>query len=226
MKITVPSALLTTFLFGGGGRGGGIIVRAFSSSSSSVTGRSVMISSRTAAAAAAGGIQAGFKNNGKTTAKYHHYSTTSALRGSAAAPGGVTKVTTTKARPTKLTTTTTTTMMEEMINKTDVFIFDCDGVIWRVREEIFYFDQFTHKLFVYLKNIRDLLYSPERERESPHGEKIMYIMSKIYKCGLCVFVCEKKYGPFFIGDIHTTKRKICSCERTSSVIYTNEHGNK
>lgn len=86
-----------------------------------------MSSSRTAAA---GGIRAGFKNT-KTTANYYHHSTTSALRsGGAAAPGGATIVTTTNARPTKLTTTT---MMEEMISKTDVFIFDCDGVIWRVR---------------------------------------------------------------------------------------------
>lgn len=134
MKITAPSALFTPFLVGGSGRnnGGLGIVRAFSSSYSS-----------SAAAAAAGGIRAGLQTTKgtttTTTTTTNYYSTTLALRGSASAaasPGGQRKVTTTTAhaRPTKLTTSTT--RMEEMINKTDVFIFDCDGVIWRVRGEI------------------------------------------------------------------------------------------
>jgi len=118
MKITIPSALLTTLLLGGSGRNG---ARAFSSSVAAIGG-----------ATRRGSVS----SNAKTAAISYHYSTTSALRSSIAGGTAATTTTANAKRPTRLTTSTT--VKKEMMDKTDVFIFDCDGVIWRVREGIFY----------------------------------------------------------------------------------------
>ena len=159
MKITVPSALLTAFLFGGSGRNGGI-ARAFSSSSYSYS------SSVTAIGGVTRRRSVMSSNTKTTTTTIINYYSTSALRSSASAAG--TRVTTTtNARPTKLTsTTTTTTMMEEMINKTDVFIFDCDGVIWRVRRDTI-FVVLLARVVMFIRNIFKI-YSPWRV---VHGKK-------------------------------------------------------
>jgi len=76
-------------------------------------------------------------SNAKTAAISYYYSTTSALRSSIAGGTAATTTTTNAKRPTRLTTSTT--VKKEMMDKTDVFIFDCDGVIWRVREGYYYF---------------------------------------------------------------------------------------
>jgi hypothetical protein len=114
MKITIPSAILTTLLFGGS-TSSGRVVRAFSTSSSIGLTTTAGVTRTTSSTV----------TNGRSSknANQYYYSAT-ALR--AAQPTGA-KLTT---PPIKLSTSSTT--MEEMIAMTDVFIFDCDGVIWRV----------------------------------------------------------------------------------------------
>ena len=46
--------------------------------------------------------------------------------------------------------------MSQVLDKTDVFIFDCDGVIWRVRAVLYYVCVFKAHCFVHLRS----LYNP------------------------------------------------------------------